>query len=43
MPFPFCAAVKVNSSLDTSGIYNPHNGNKEEMRCSVFNITHTTI
>lgn len=43
VPFPFCDVVKVKSSLDTSSVYNPHNRNKEEMRCSIFNITLTII
>lgn len=43
VPFSFCDVVKVRSSLDTSGVYNPHNRNKKEMRCSIFNITHTII
>lgn len=40
VPFSFCDVVKVRSSLDTSGVYNPHNRNKKEMRYSIFNITH---
>lgn len=43
VPFPFCDVVKVKSSLDTPGVYNPHNRNKKEMRCSIFNITHIII
>ena len=43
VPFSFCDVVKVRSSLDTSGVYNPHNRNKKEMRCSIFNIIHTII
>lgn len=43
VPFSFCDVVKIGSSLDTSGVYNPHNRNKKEMRCSIFNITHTIV
>lgn len=41
--FPVCDVVKVKSSLNTPSVYNPHNRNKKEMRCSIFNITHTII
>lgn len=29
VPFSFCGVVKIGSSLDTSGVYNPHSGNKK--------------
>lgn len=43
VPFSFCGVVKIGSSLGTAGVYNSHSRNKTEMRCSIFNITHTII